>query len=166
MASGLFVDPTTLLRIAPAISSTCSLWFGWDQYELLQLFLKPDIQAHTNKMLPSYFSTFFNRGAPRVVGLLLATVLTSAANLRYAPSGLLHQRGSFIWYSGAVAFALGHQIYIPFILPSIKAITGDAKANNVNQLRRWLYVHNWRTLTVDLAAWLCCVTAAVKTLSP
>ncbi|KAI4861086.1 putative integral membrane protein [Hypoxylon rubiginosum] len=166
MASGLFIDPTTLLRIAPVISTTCSLWFGWDQYEFLQLFLKPDIQGHSNEMLPSYFNTFFGRGARRVVGLLLTTILTSAANLRYAPDGLLHERGSFIWYSGAIAFALGHQIYVPFILPSIKAITGDAKEKNVNELKKWLYVHNWRTLTVDLAGWACCIVAAVKTLSP
>ncbi|XXH05458.1 hypothetical protein Hte_011885 [Hypoxylon texense] len=166
MALGLFIDPTTLLRIAPAISSTCSLWFGWDQYEFLQLFLKPDIQPHTNKLLPSYFDTLFNRGAPRVVGLLLTTILTSAANLRYAPEGLLQERGSFHWYACGIAFALGHQIYFPLILPSIKAITGDAKEENVSELRKWLYVHNWRTLTVDLAGWVCCIVAAVKTLSP
>ncbi|KAI6085819.1 putative integral membrane protein [Hypoxylon rubiginosum] len=165
MALGLFIDPTTLLRIAPVISSTCQLWFGWDQYEFLQLFLKPDIQGHSNKMLPSYFDTFFSRGAPRVVGLLLTTILTSAANIRYAPGQLLHERGSLIWYSSAIAFALGHQIYFPFIYPSIKAVTSDVKEKNVDELKKWLYVHNWRTLTVDLAGWVCCIVAAVKTVS-
>ncbi|KAI1647132.1 putative integral membrane protein [Daldinia loculata] len=165
MASGLFFDPIALLRITPAISSTCSLWFGWDQYEFLQLFLDPSKRDLVNQLLPSYFSTFFDRGAPRVVGLLLITILSSAANLRYAPGNLLHERGSFIWYSGAIVFALGHQVYFPFVLPKIRAISGDAKEKNVSELKGWLYVHNWRTLTVDLAGWVCCVVAAVKTFS-
>ncbi|KAI1392920.1 putative integral membrane protein [Hypoxylon trugodes] len=166
MASGLFVNPATLLNVVPVISSTCQLWFGWDQYEFLQLFLKRDIQAQSNQLLPSYFTTFFNRGAPRVGGLLLTTIVSSAANLRYAPGNLLHERGSFIWYSAAIGFALGHLTYFPFIFPHIRAITSDAKEKNVTELKNWLYVHNWRTLTVDLAGWVCCIVATVKTLSP
>ncbi|KAI1373406.1 putative integral membrane protein [Hypoxylon crocopeplum] len=165
MASGLFVDPTTLLRVVPVISSTCSLWFGWDQYEFLLLFLKPDIQGHSNQLLPSYFKTFFDRGAPRVVFLLLTTLTSSAANLRYAPQSLLRERGATIWYWGSILFTLGHQIYFPFILPHIKAITSDAKEKNIHELRSWLYVHNWRTLTVDLAGWVCNLVAATKMLS-
>ncbi|KAI2628057.1 putative integral membrane protein [Hypomontagnella submonticulosa] len=166
MASGLFVDPITLLRVIPVISSTCQLWFGWDQYEFLQLFLKSDIRSHSNQLLPSYFKTFFDRGAPRVVALLLTTIVSSAANLRYAPDNILRERGSFIWYSAAIGFALGHQVYFPFVVPHIRAITADAKDKNTTELGHWLYVHNWRTLTVDLAGWICALVAAVNTLTP
>ncbi|KAI1641948.1 uncharacterized protein F4817DRAFT_354391 [Daldinia loculata] len=47
------------LSLDPVISSTCSLWFAWDQYEFLTLFCKPDIHTLSNRLLPSYFTTFF-----------------------------------------------------------------------------------------------------------
>ncbi|KAI1764079.1 hypothetical protein GGR53DRAFT_466635 [Hypoxylon sp. FL1150] len=146
MAAGLLIDPITLLRFAPVISST---YIGRQ---------RQDAALVRRHLLQSR--------APRVVGLLLTTILTSAANTRYAPGQLLHERGSFIWYSSAITFALGHHVYFPLILPYIKAVKGDAKEKNVNELRNWFYVHNWRTLAVDLAGWVCCIVAAVKTVSP
>ncbi|KAL7619781.1 hypothetical protein AAE478_010323 [Parahypoxylon ruwenzoriense] len=153
----------TILHLIPVISSTCSLWFAWDQYEFLMLFHKPDLKALSNKLLPSYFTTFFNRGAPRVVALLATTVFSCGTILRYSPSTIL--RDSVPWYIAGLSFALGHQVWMPFILPSIRAIKGDAKENNVVELEHWLRIHTCRSLTVDLAAWICCIVATVKSLA-
>ncbi|KAI1635702.1 putative integral membrane protein [Biscogniauxia mediterranea] len=153
---------SAILPLVPVISTTCSLWFAWDQYEFLTLFRKPDLQPLSNKLLPSYFTSFFNRGAPRVLGLLSTTVLSCGAILRYSPGTILHDRGAFSWYVAGLSFALGHQIYVPFILPSIRALRGDAKERNVAELESWLRVHTWRSLTVDLAAWICCLVATLK----
>ncbi|KAI1399282.1 putative integral membrane protein [Hypoxylon fuscum] len=152
-----------IVHLVPVISSTCSLWFAWDQYEFLMLFRKPDLQALSNKLLPSYFTTFFNRGAPRVVALLATTALSCGTILRYSPSTVLLD--SAPWYIAGLSFALGHQIWIPFILPSIREIQGDAKEKNVVELQSWLRVHTLRSLTVDLAAWVCCIVATAKCLA-
>ncbi len=165
MAATTFVGLQTFLRIVPVISSTCSLWFAWDQHELLAHFTRPEIRGLSNQILPAWFGAFFSAGAPRVVGLLAATVLSSGAVLRYSPDGLLRDRGSSRWYLASIAFALGHQLFVPFIIWPIRAIPRDAKDKNVAELQAWLRVHTVRTLTVDIAAWVCCVVAAVKTLS-
>ncbi|KAI0595291.1 hypothetical protein F4775DRAFT_595385 [Biscogniauxia sp. FL1348] len=86
---------SAILPLVPVVSSTCSLWFAWDQYEFLTLFRKPDLQPLSNKLLPSYFTSFFNRGAPRVLGLLSTTALSCGAILRYSPGTILHDRGAF-----------------------------------------------------------------------
>ncbi|OTA89386.1 hypothetical protein M434DRAFT_398621 [Hypoxylon sp. CO27-5] len=151
--------PATL-HLVLVISTTCSLWFAWDQYEFLMIFRKPDLQPQSNKMLSSYFNTFFSRGAPRVVGLLLTSVISCGSILRYSPSTVL--RDSAPWYLAGLLCTLGHQIYMPIILPSIRALQGDAKENNVSELTKWLRIHTWRSLTVDIAAWVCCIVATTK----
>ncbi|KAI1662331.1 putative integral membrane protein [Daldinia decipiens] len=155
---------STILPFIPVISTTCSLWFAWDQYEFLTLFRKPDLRLLSNQLLPSYFTTFFNRGVPRVLGLLSATVFSCGAILRYSPGTILRDRGAHPWYTAGLLFALGHLIWAPFIIPPIRALRGDAKGKNVAELERWLYIHVWRSLTVDLAAWVCCIVATHKLL--
>ncbi|KAI1383550.1 putative integral membrane protein [Hypoxylon trugodes] len=154
---------STILHFVPVISTTSSLWFAWDQYEFLTLFRKPDLRGLSNELLPSYFTSFFNRGAPRVLALLTTTVISCGSILRYSPSTIL--RDSAPWYIAGLSFALGHQVFVPFILPSIQAIKNDGKEKNVAELESWLRVHTWRSLTVDLAAWVCCIVAASKSLA-
>lgn len=44
-------------------------------------------------------------------------------------------------------------------------IEDNGKGEAVEQQRRWLRVHNVRTLTVDLGAWLACLIAVARTVS-
>ncbi|KAI0898770.1 putative integral membrane protein [Annulohypoxylon nitens] len=152
----------TLLHLVPVISSICTLWFAWDQYEFMTLFRKPDLHDLSNKLLPSYFTSFFSRGAPRVVGLLTTTILSTGGILRYSPGTALHDNGAFPWYVAGLLFAVGHQTFIPFFLPHVRAIEKDAKEKNVVELESWLRIHTRRSLTVDLAAWVCCIVATLK----
>lgn len=88
-----------LIRLVPVISSTCSLWFSWDQYEFLTLFRKPDIRPLSNQILPSYFTSFFNRGVIRVIALLGTTAVSCGVILRSAPiSGAISNTGASPWY--------------------------------------------------------------------
>ncbi|KAH9988771.1 putative integral membrane protein [Xylariaceae sp. FL0662B] len=154
------------LGLIPIISTTCSLWYSWDQYEFLTLFRKSDLRPLSNKLLPSYFTSFFNRGAPRVLGLLATTAISCDIILRYSPAATLHNTGAFPWYIAGFSFALGHPSWVPFIRPVIQNLQEDAKDKNVAELERWLHIHTWRTLTVDLAAWACCIVATINSLPP
>ncbi|KAI1769311.1 hypothetical protein GGR53DRAFT_153719 [Hypoxylon sp. FL1150] len=71
-----------LLRLIPVISSTSSLWYAWDQYEQMTLFRKTELKTLSNQLLPRYFTSFFARGAPRVVGLLASTAISCGAIIR------------------------------------------------------------------------------------
>lgn len=51
MASGLFIDPMALLRVTPLISSTCTLWFAWDQHVMYSTFAHPDLERESNAIL-------------------------------------------------------------------------------------------------------------------
>ncbi|KAI1419262.1 hypothetical protein F5Y12DRAFT_720942 [Xylaria sp. FL1777] len=151
------------LRLVPIISSTSTLWYAWDQYEQMTLFRTRELRPLSNQLLPRYFTSFFARGAPRVLGLLLTTAVSCGGILRY--SSHARGKGALPWYVAGLSLALSHLAWAPAILPSVRAIEKDAKEKNVAQLDEWLRLHVWRSLTVDLGAWLCCIVATSKLLS-
>ncbi|KAI1746039.1 hypothetical protein F4680DRAFT_442308 [Xylaria scruposa] len=154
-----------ILHLVPVITSTCSLWYAWDQYEQMTVFCQAEVKGLSNQILPRYFTSFFNRGVPRVLGLLATTVLSCAAILRYSASGFLREQGAFPWYVAGLSLAVGHMAWAPSILPPVKAMEHDAKDKNIAHLEKWLRLHVWRSLTVDIGAWICCVVGTVKSLS-
>lgn len=162
-ASRTFIEPLTLLRLAPVISTTASLILAWDQHWMLSVFTLPSLKRDSAQYLPKWFSAFFRSGLPSVLGFLSVTMATATLNLR-AESLLLKQRGSYYWYAAGAALAAGHLLFVPAVAPRIQAIVEDeTKGNSVGELRRWLRVNAIRGLTVDLGAWVCCVVAAVRT---
>ncbi|KAI0430582.1 hypothetical protein F5Y09DRAFT_341515 [Xylaria sp. FL1042] len=154
-----------LLHLVPIMSSTSSLWYAWDQYEQMTLLRTRELKSLSNQLLPKYFTSFFARGAPRVLGLLLTTAFSCGAILRYSSAGVVREKGAFPWYVAGLSLAISHLAWAPAILPSVKAIEKDAKEKNVTQLEAWLRLHVWRSLTVDLGAWVCCIVATTKLLS-
>ncbi|KAI0873968.1 hypothetical protein GGS24DRAFT_501319 [Hypoxylon argillaceum] len=131
-----------LLRLLPVMSTTSSL---------------------CNQLLPQYFTSFFARGAPRVLGLLATTVISSGAILRHANDTQVND--ARLWYIAGLSFAIAHLAWVPSILPPVRAIENDAKGQNVAHLEHWLRLHAWRSLTVDVGAWICCVVATIRSLS-
>ncbi len=87
-----------LLHLVPIMSSTSSLWYAWDQYEQMTLFRKQELKNLSNQLLPKYFTSFFARGAPRVLGLLMTTAFSCSAILRYSPGAFVREKGAFPWY--------------------------------------------------------------------
>src|SRR5688572_18768912 len=105
MASGAFFDPKALLLVTPLLSSTCSLWYAFDQDAYLGFFVKPSVpREKANAILPSYISTMFVPGTARVVALVTITTWSSIANL-VVSKPLLRSRGSFVWYAWGAAMA-------------------------------------------------------------
>ncbi|KAI0006692.1 hypothetical protein F4779DRAFT_620344 [Xylariaceae sp. FL0662B] len=150
--------------LVPLVLSTCTLWFAWDQYEFLTLFRKPDLEALNSQLLPSYCTSFFHRGVPRVIALLTTTVLSCGAILWYSRGTLLHDRGAFPRYVAGLFCVTGHLAWIPFIHPNVLALHEDAEEENFPELELQLHIRTWWSLTVDFAAWVYCVVATVKSL--
>ncbi|KAH9908267.1 hypothetical protein F4778DRAFT_776576 [Xylariomycetidae sp. FL2044] len=157
---------STILYLVPALSSTCSLYFAWDQLFFLRLFLKKDIRHHGNRLQASYWQSFFPVAAPIIIGLIFVTSGTSFALLRTSDA-VLQQKKTYNWYLAGGALALCHFLWVPPIKPVIDKLQDDKK--NVEEgaatLQRWLNIHTTRFLTVDIACWVACVVAAAKTLS-
>lgn len=164
MASGLFFDPMLLLRASPLITSTCSLWYAWDEQFFLSIFTRPENEFESSALLPSYFNTFFQRGTASVLTVLALTLSSSAANL-YTDRSVLSARGSLKWYIAGTILSAAHLLFAPLIVPVIKAIVEDREGENaVPNVKEWLRVNAIRTLTVDLAAWGAFAIAVTRTL--
>lgn len=166
MASGLFVDPAILLRLTPLISSTCTLWFAWDQRVMYSTFVHPGLEQESKNILPLWWKRVFEiHDIERVLFPLIVTTVASLANIRQYGS-LLCAKGSWSWYAAGAALAVGHLAFVPGVMYKIKAmIEDDGKGEAVEHQKRWLAVHDLRTLTVGLGAWLACLVAVARTVS-
>ncbi|RWA04504.1 hypothetical protein EKO27_g10600 [Xylaria grammica] len=140
------------------MSSTSSLWYAWDQYEQMAIFRRQELKGLSNQLLPRYFTAFFARGPAR------ARPAPDDRLLLRGHRALLLRRPRAREGTG-LSLAISHLAWAPAILPSVKAIEKDAKEKNVTQLDAWLRLHVWRSLTVDLGAWACCIIATVKLLA-
>ncbi|KAI1808965.1 hypothetical protein F4811DRAFT_499646 [Daldinia bambusicola] len=154
------------LYLAPVISSTSSLYFAWDQYLFLRIFLKKDIQVHANRLQASYWQTFFPQAAFSVIGLVGITSGVSFYLLKTS-GALLQEKGSYNWYLASGVLALCHFFWVPPIKPIINALQDNKKDvdKGTETLRKWIRVHLTRAPTADLGCFICSVVAAVKTLS-
>ncbi|KAK7414685.1 hypothetical protein QQX98_006453 [Neonectria punicea] len=167
MASGAFFNPQTLLLVTPLISSTCSLWYSFDQDLFLGLITQLD-KKKADDILPSYIKNFFQRGTAQVVGLIAVTFWSSLASIwLYRP--VLQSRGSVHLYAWTAALAVGHLAWVPAVAWKLKALMDDDTAaegtTNVGMMKRWLRVNFARMLTTDLSAWVCSLAAISTTLS-
>ncbi|KAJ5628641.1 hypothetical protein N7490_010869 [Penicillium lividum] len=158
MASGLIFD-RTLLRTAPLITSTCTLWYSLDQDFFLNIFLHSDHRTRSNELLPSYFRIFFVPGTLRVLGLLALTLTGGGYNILTGRSGL-GSSASMPWYAAGTVLAASHLLFVPAVAPKIQAVIEDAKqGSSTEDLKGWLNIHRLRTWTVDLASWACFAVA-------
>lgn len=111
MASGLFVDPTTLLRLTPLVSSTCTLWFAWDQRVMYSTFTHPDLHKESSAILPLWWRKILEfPEIERVLLPLTITAVTSIANIRKY-GALLQAEGSWAWYAAGAALAVGQYVF-------------------------------------------------------
>lgn len=145
-------EPLATLTIAPLVSSTCTLWYAFDQHHFLAIFATDKFE----KVIPDYFTRFFAAGLPRVLGLLGTTCLSVIGNYLYRYDSLVANQ-SLRWYLAGAALAVSHLTFVPLVLPQVKELQGKSeRCHRPRQvLSEWLYWHDVRTYTVDLAAWAC-----------
>lgn len=165
MGSRQLFDPLVALRVAPLITSTCALWYGWDQQFFFGIFTRPENQAKSRALLPSYFQYCFNHGVVSVLGVLTLTLTTSITNL-YRGRAVLQDKQSFHWYAAGAALTASHLLFVPFVAPSVQRLFEDPTGDNaIENMEKWLSVNAIRTLTVDLAAWGSFAVAVMRTLT-
>ncbi|KAG8161792.1 hypothetical protein KVR01_008779 [Diaporthe batatas] len=148
----------SFLHLAPVVTSTVSLWFAFDQYFFLGIFLHKDVELRAKHVLTPYWNTMINTGLGYVVAPLFCTIASTAAILNNTPTGLLQAKGSY----ACAAFAAGHFAFVPAVLPKIRGLSNGGLTP---VLRQWMRVHVSRSLTVDFLCWATAVVAAAKTLS-
>lgn len=158
------IDFRTLLYLTPAISSTCSLWYAWDQHYFLNLLTRPDLGPFNKKILPVYFQTYMEQSVLKNFALIITTILSSSAVIYTSPATLLQERGSRSLYQAGIGLAISHYLFAFILIPRIRAIQSNTD-QAVAELGKLLRLHAFRTMTLELACCLCCVAAATKTLS-
>ncbi|OKL61455.1 hypothetical protein UA08_03083 [Talaromyces atroroseus] len=163
MASQVIFDPLAALALALLVSSTCTLWYAFDQHHFLTVFNSPVNRTKSDAILPTYFKEFFQAGLPRVVGLLGLTFLTAIGNYYWRYDSLVATR-SLRWYVAGAWLAVSHLLFVPLVAPRIQSIVENraAKGRPTSVLDEWLNIHLFRTWTVDLAAWTCFVVGVVR----
>lgn len=162
MATRAFFDPVAALRAAPLLTSTCTLWWAMDEHFFLSIFNKPEIRSKSNELLPTYFKEFFEGGLNRTLALLALTISSTMATCS-VNHGYHWANKSLRWYTAGMVLAAGHLAFVPAVAPKIKAIVEDtSKGESTKDLESWLSVHTIRTLTVDLAAWVCFVIGTAR----
>lgn len=162
----------TALLVAPLVSSTCTLLFGFDQDLFLRLLTLRSTYRDANSLLPAYWHVFLHRSLPRVLSYITTTAATSLAAI-FVARPLLQRRGTVGWYAGAAACAAAHLAWVPWVTGPIKAMVEDEGVaieeeeglTNVDHQVGWLKVNLARTVTTDLLGWVCAVVAVTKTLA-
>ncbi|KAK2010247.1 hypothetical protein LZ32DRAFT_385680 [Colletotrichum eremochloae] len=165
MASRLIFDPMVALRVAPLVSSTCTLLYARDQHFFLGLFNRtPESRRKSAPMLKSYFDAFFRRGVWVVLGFIAVSVTTATTNL-YVQSEALRATSASRWYAVGATMSAGHLAYVPLVAPHVKALMEAEGEEDINGiLDSWLGVNWWRMVTVDFGAWLAFGVAVATTL--
>lgn len=177
MASGRFVDPMTLLRVTPLVTSTAAVMFSADQYLFLDALLAPPHRERANELVPSYYRTFFGRGIWIIMTAYPLSIATGVANAYRSSGGGSSvaaqlssgggNNGAARWYAAGAALALAHFAFVPSIMYKVQALyEGEGKGEGNQNLKRWLDVHLVRSLLVDVPSWICFATACLKSLGP
>ncbi|KAI8964551.1 hypothetical protein F5Y11DRAFT_315990 [Daldinia sp. FL1419] len=162
MASGLFFDPLTLLRVAPLVTSTASIVIAGDSHIFLNALVSHKQRGKVNEVAPRYFEAFFWTALPCIFVTYGASVTLGLVN-SYSRS----YAASWNWYAAGSALAFAHFAFVPKIMWKVKdAIDAkeDPNGGAVNAIQGWLDVHHVRTALVDIPAWACFLVATVKAL--
>lgn len=152
----------SILHLVPVVSSTVSLWFAFDQYICLSIFLHKDVEPGAKHVLTPYWNIMIGTGLSYVIAPLVGTMASIAWILNTTSTELLQAKDSYSWYIASATLATGHFIFTPAVLPKIKSLSNGGLTP---MLRQWMCVHITRTVTVDLFCWVTALVASAKTLS-
>ncbi|KAI2472893.1 hypothetical protein F4781DRAFT_382235 [Annulohypoxylon bovei var. microspora] len=166
MASGRFLDPLTLIRVAPLVTSTASLAIANDSHLFLSSLVSLKQQrGKVNEVAPRYFEAFFWRALPDIFVTFGLSVALGIAN----SCGRRASAAAWAWYAGGAAFSLAHFAFAPAVAWKVKAVVDaeeEPTGGAAEAIRGWLSMHYARIAVADVPAWTCFLVAVVKTLGP
>jgi hypothetical protein len=164
MASGQFFDPVLVLRVAPLITSSATLSYCWAQNVFISIFTRPRNREKSNALLPTYIEDWFYGYTGRLIATYTTTILTAGANLYYHRQALAVS-GSAKWYAAGAIFGAAHFAFVPAVAWKFAAIiNNETRGNSVKVLDEWLWVHRFRSLTVDMLSWGCILIGVLRSM--
>ncbi|KAJ9623968.1 hypothetical protein H2203_005415 [Taxawa tesnikishii (nom. ined.)] len=146
MASSLSLSPPQLrlLRLAPLLTSTATLWFAVDEDFFLSILpalshqqqpqqpqqpgssrnlRRPDVDTTAlRSTLPAYFARFFFGGFRYLIPLNLLTLGTAGLNLYLSPAGRT-------WFRAGLALQLAHFAFVPAVMYPVQRLAETARRN-------------------------------------
>jgi hypothetical protein len=152
----------SILHLVPVVTTTTTLVLANDQRLFLRIFLQKEVEPSAKHVLTPYWKIMIDTVVPFVVAPLLGTIGSIGAILYTTPEDVLRTNGAYSWYVAGMAFAAGHFLFVPSILPKIRGLQNGEPTPT---LRQWMHIHMIRSLTVDLSALVACLVATTKTLS-
>jgi hypothetical protein len=88
--------------------------------------------------------------------------LTAGANLYYHRQALAVS-GSAKWYAAGAIFGAAHFALVPAVAWKFAAIiNNETRGISVKVLDEWLWVHRFRSLTVDMLSWGCILIGVLR----
>jgi hypothetical protein len=162
MASGQFFDPVLASRVAPLITSSASLSYCWAQNVFISIFTRPRNWEKSNALLPTYIEDWFYGYTGHLITTYTTTILTAGANLYYHRQALAVS-GSAKWYAAGAIFGAAHFAFVPAVAWKFAAIiNNETRGISVKVLDEWLWVHRFRSLTVDMLSWGCILIGVLR----
>jgi hypothetical protein len=162
MASGQFFDPVLASRVAPLITSSASLSYCWAQNVFISIFTRPGNWEKSNALLPTYIEDWFYGYTGHLITTYTTTILTAGANLYYHRQALAVS-GSAKWYAAGAIFGAAHFAFVPAVAWKFAAIiNNETRGISVKVLDEWLWVHRFRSLTVDMLSWGCILIGVLR----
>ncbi|KAL6713689.1 hypothetical protein ACLMJK_009154 [Lecanora helva] len=154
----------TLLRLAPLITSTASLTYAHDTNLFFRIFLSPTYSPpEANLILPPWFKTYMKRGVVPIITLYPLSLISAGANIYFTEAS--RAGAAAMWYGLGFGFTVGHFLFARWAVRLLVAVAGDeSKGKCTEDLREWLGMHLWRSLSVDGPGWVCFLMAAVVSL--
>ena len=150
-----------LLRIAPLITSTASLTFARDQHIFFRAWLHPPYRSEANILLPRWFAHFLKGGFPFILVFYPGTAALAIANLCVGKGTDEYSKAS-LWYWGGFLGTVGHFFFATWAIRLLRAVSRDeSKGKSTENLRRWLDMNYWRSISVDMGGWLCYLVAVL-----
>ncbi|CAH0021071.1 unnamed protein product [Clonostachys rhizophaga] len=139
----------SILHLVPVVTTTTTSVLANDQRLFLRIFLQKEVETNAKHVLTPYWKIMIDTVVPFVVAPLLGTIGSIGAILYTTPEEVLRTSGAYSWYVASMAFAAGHFLFVPSILPKIRGLQNGEPTPT---LRQWLHIHMIRSLTVDLFA--------------
>ncbi|KAE8147103.1 hypothetical protein BDV25DRAFT_143062 [Aspergillus avenaceus] len=134
MASGLILNPQTLLTTLPLASSTGTIVLATSELNFFSTFVHPELRKKSGSILPRYWEYLFPRALPLVLACNLTTIVSSACNIYFRSERRLLPVSKTTLYWLGLAGAIGHLCFVPSVAPPIKRMI-EAKDEAVSEMK-------------------------------
>ena len=144
-----------LLGLAPLLLSTATLTFAHDHDLFFRSMLAPRLKAQSTAFIPPFIDTYMLRGGLTIFTLYPSTLMLALFNTWFAGK-------SRFWYGLGAACTVGHFLFAKWALGLLEEMRGDKAGRGRDYMGNWARMNVIRTMSVDMAGWVCYLIAVLK----